>query len=393
MNFLLCYRATDGTPVYSEPITGEGSVTLRLDKTPSSTNGTQMVFAVIVNTDYQYTGNTGIRKLHYDYKLKLGTGISGAGAANVKYYNDFKLDYDWPEIGEAPVSSSSVNQSSSSNVVVSSSSKVFTSSSSVSSSSWNGTNVATTYNIAVMLPIDDNYATVSVNFDASEVATKLGLTAATLSQATFFAQEPNGNTVTQSTANAPGHWFGKEGNVVEWGENAYMFSEADLANGTLAVGHYPNRVSNGDKYSFTQGLSYNGKTVLFKVTVSITNEQENGQFDIQEGGQSNEQGNSQINNAPKTTSALMYGLKGIPSHISVAYRRGQIQVQYTLPRNDNVKMSLFTGFGALIDQKISGVQHAGTYMHTFNLGRLPAGTYIVKVSTGSYHEARPINIR
>ena len=429
MNFLLCYRATDGTPVYSEPITGEGSVTLRLDKTPSSTNGTQMVFAVIVNTDYQYTGNTGIRKLHYDYKLKLGTGISGAGAANVKYYNDFKLDYDWPEIGEAPVSSSSVNQSSSSSVEVSSSSIMASSSSekpasssSVSSSSSktpaSSSGVAlTTYNIAVTLPIDDNYATVSIQFNADEVATKLGLTAATFSQATFFAQEPNGNTVTQSTANAPGHWFGKEGNVVEWGENAYMFSEADLANGTLAVGHYPNRVSNGDKYSFTQGLSHNGKTVLFKVTVSITNEQENGQFDIQEGGlgngqgnvpeivqggeqsneqgagQSNEQGNSQINNAPKTTSALMYGLKGIPSHISVAYRRGQIQVQYTLPRNDNVKISLFTGFGALIDQKISGVQHAGTYMHTFNLGRLPAGTYIVKVSTGSYHEARPINIR
>jgi hypothetical protein len=384
-----------------------------------------MVFAVIVNTDYQYTGNTGIRKLHYDYKLKLGTGISGAGAANVKYYNDFKLDYDWPEIGEAPVSSSSVNQSSSSSVVASSSSIMASSSSekpasssSVSSSSSktpaSSSGVAlTTYNIAVTLPIDDNYATVSIQFNADEVAAKLGLTVATLSQATFFAQEPNGNTVTQSTANAPGHWFGKEGNVVEWGENAYMFSEADLANGTLAVGHYPNRVSNGDMYSFTQGLSYNGKTVLFKVTVSITNEQENGQFDIQEGGlgngqgnvpeivqggeqkngQSNEQGNSQINNAPKTTSALMYGLKGIPSHISVAYRRGQIQVQYTLPRNDNVKMSLFTGFGALIDQKISGVQHAGTYMHTFNLGRLPAGTYIVKVSTGSYHEARPINIR
>lgn len=80
-------------------------------------------------------------------------------------------------------------------------------------------------------------------------------------------------------------------------------------------------------------------------------------------------------------------------HSPTGIRRGQIQVQYTLPRNDNVKMSLFTGFGALIDQKISGVQHAGTYMHTFNLGRLPAGTYIVKVSAGSYHEARPINIR
>ena len=68
MNYLLCYRATDGTPVYSEPITGEGSVTLRLDKTPSTTNGSQMVFAVVVNTDYQYTGNEDIRKNHYNYK-------------------------------------------------------------------------------------------------------------------------------------------------------------------------------------------------------------------------------------------------------------------------------------------------------------------------------------
>ena len=35
--------------------------------------------------------------------------------------------------------------------------------------------------------------------------------------------------------------------------------EADLSKGVLAVGHYPNRVKDGEKYSFTQGLSYNGK--------------------------------------------------------------------------------------------------------------------------------------
>jgi hypothetical protein len=233
-----------------------------------------MIFAVIVNTDYQYTGNTGIRKLHYDYKLKLGTGVSGAGAANVKYYNDFKLDYDWPEIGEAPVSSSSVNPSSSS-------SKVSTSSSSVAPESSNsemivaeGTTV--TYTVKVTLPIDDNYATVSAKFDANEVAKKIGLTAATLSQATFFAQESDGNAVTQSTANAPGHWFGKDGKVAEWGENAYVFSEADLASGIFAIGHYPNRVSNGETYRFTQGLSYKGKTILFNFVVTITNESGSG---------------------------------------------------------------------------------------------------------------------
>jgi hypothetical protein len=61
MNFLLAYRATDGTPVYSEPITGEGTAILNLTKTPSSTNGSQMVFAIVVNTDYAYTGHEDIR--------------------------------------------------------------------------------------------------------------------------------------------------------------------------------------------------------------------------------------------------------------------------------------------------------------------------------------------
>ncbi|OWV20635.1 hypothetical protein B7982_13610 [Fibrobacter sp. UWB2] len=364
MNFLLCYRATDGTPVYSEPITGEGSATLRLDKTPSSTNGTPMVFAVIVNTDYQYTGNTGIRKLHYDYKLKLETGVSGAGAANVKYYNDFKLDYKWPELGDAPTSSSSsVSPKSSSSSEMPASS---------SSSAKIVTDGATTYNITATLPIDDNYATISAKFDISEVAKKLGLTTATLTQAQFFALESDRNIVTNSTANTPGHWFSKDGKVVEWGETAYVFSEADLANGTLAIGHYPNRVSNGEKFNFTQGLSYNGKTVLFKVAISITNETG-----------SDESG--------KTT-ALMYGLNKVSTHMNLALHHGNLEISYTLPHRDNVKISLFNGFGALLAQEITGMQNAGTHTRSLNMSQMPRGTYIVKITTGSYREARPINI-
>lgn len=372
MNFLLCYRATDGTPVYSEPITGEGKATLRLDKTPSSTNGTQMVFAVVVNTDYQYTGNTGIRKLHYDYKLKLETGVSGAGAANVKYYNDFKLDYKWPEIGDAPTNSSSSvspESSSSSEMPASSSSEKPANSSSSAKIITDG---ATSYTITVTLPIDDNYATVSAKFDVDEVAKKLGLTAATLSQATFFAQESDGNVVTNSTATAPGHWFSKDGKVVEWGETAYVFSETDLSNGTLAIGHYPNRVSNGEKYNFTQGLAYNGKTVLFNITTNITNESGS-----DEGGK---------------TTALMYGLDKVSTHMNLALRNGNLEIRYTLPHRDNVKISLFNGFGALLAQEITGMQNAGTHTRSLNMSQMPRGTYIVKITTGSYREARPINI-
>ena len=367
MRLVLAYRATDGTPVYSAPVKGNETAILKIDKTPSSTGGSKMAFAIVVNTDYNYSKNPDMRTYHYDYRLKPEEGINGAGDANTKYYNDFKLDYKWPEIGDAPVaSSSSVAQSSSSVNPVSSSSEKPTS----SSSSVVPATIAASYEIKVTLPIDDNYAPVTASFDVAAVASKLGLTATTLTQATFFAQEPSGNNVTESTANAPGHWFGKTGNVVEWGENAYVFSEADIAKGTLSIGHYPNRVNNGDTYKFTQGLQYNGKAVLFKVTVTLTNEQGNGE----------------------STTALMYGLNGTPSHMNVAFRRGQLQVRYTLPQNDNVKVSLFTGFGALIDQKVTGIQNAGGHVQTFDMSEMPAGTYIVKVSTGSYHEARPINI-
>lgn len=367
MRLVLAYRATDGTPVYSEPVKGNETAILRLDKTPSTTSGSKMAFAIVVNTDYGYSKNPDMRTYHYDYRLKPEEGIAGAGAANVKYYNDFVLTYDWPEIGDAPVASSSSTSSSSVTPASSSSAEVQPGS---SSSIVDGK--STLYEIKITLPIDENYAPVAATFSVDEVAKSLGLTAATLSQATFFAQGPDGNIVTQSTANEPGHWFSKDGSVVEWGETAYLFSEANLTQGTLSVGHYPNRVSNGETYSFVQGLSYNGNKVLFNVTVTITNEEGSGESE--------------------TTNAVMYGLEGLSTHMELTLRQGKIMVNYSLPQKDNVKISLFTGFGALVAQEITGLQNAGTHAHSFDMSQMPAATYIVKVSTGSYREAKSINV-
>ena len=122
--------------------------------------------------------------------------------------------------------------------------------------------------------------------------------------------------------------------------------------------------------SRTQGLSYNGKSVLFKVNVSITNEEGYGE----------------------STTALMSGLEGLSTHVNLAFRRGQLEVRYNLPHCDNVKISLFTGFGALIAQEMVGVQNAGAHTFAFDMNGLPMATYIVKVTTGSYREAKSISI-
>ena len=271
-----------------------------------------------------------------------------------------------------------------------------------------------TYNVKVSLPIDDNYTPVTVNFDVAEVAAKLGLSASTISLATFFAQESDGTVVTKSTAKEPGHWFGKDGSVVEWGENAYVFSEADVSKGTLSIGHYPNRVNNGETYSFTQGLSYSGKQVLFKVSVTLTNGKDGAEIVVEKSSSSTASSSAEVaasssagvaasssssganvSSSSAVTSGmavLMDGLNGPARNMGVSYRHGMITVQYSLPQRDNVKISLFTGYGALVAQKITGRLNAGVHTYSFDLAGLPAGMYIVKVSSGSYREARPISI-
>jgi hypothetical protein len=82
MSCQLCYRTKEGVTVYSQPFSN-GSLTLNFDKYKPA-NG--VVFAVVCNLDYKFTGNTNIRKNHYDYRLKLS---KNAHTANVygKWFN------------------------------------------------------------------------------------------------------------------------------------------------------------------------------------------------------------------------------------------------------------------------------------------------------------------
>jgi hypothetical protein len=81
MSCQLCYRATDGTAVYSKPVTS-GTCALRLDKSPAR----NVVIAVICNTDYIYKGEE-TRKKHYDYRLKPLTGVTKAADIFTRWYN------------------------------------------------------------------------------------------------------------------------------------------------------------------------------------------------------------------------------------------------------------------------------------------------------------------
>jgi hypothetical protein len=87
----ICYRATDGTPVYSKPVSS-GSCKLALDKAPA--NG--VVIAVITNTNYVYKGEE-TRKAHFDYRIRLVRGITEKASVYKRWYDYESVITDEPD--------------------------------------------------------------------------------------------------------------------------------------------------------------------------------------------------------------------------------------------------------------------------------------------------------
>lgn len=81
MNVLLCYRALDGSAVYSEPVSS-GTCYLPLEKVPANS----VVIAVISNTDYIYEGES-TRTTHFDYRLQLGEGTLSKAPINNMWFD------------------------------------------------------------------------------------------------------------------------------------------------------------------------------------------------------------------------------------------------------------------------------------------------------------------
>lgn len=83
MSCQLCYRTAEGKTVYGNPIKG-GCYMLDLSKDRPAND---VVFAVVCNLDYTFSGNTNIRKKKYDYRMKIS---SNAHVANIH-----KSWFDW----------------------------------------------------------------------------------------------------------------------------------------------------------------------------------------------------------------------------------------------------------------------------------------------------------
>ena len=93
----------------------------------------------------------------------------------------------------------------------------------------------------------------------------------------FFAVNADGEIAnSKSTANGYGHWFTADGNITNWGNASYVYSEFNPSTLTFNVGQYPGLLVKGKDYKLTQAFRYktNGQiaTVKFVFNIHATTE-------------------------------------------------------------------------------------------------------------------------
>ena len=124
----------------------------------------------------------------------------------------------------------------------------------------------------VTLPIDDNYAYVTLDLKGDDVAKILGIKKSEIADKdTFYGVESDGTLNSRTTGEGTGHWFDKDGKIVAWDPNgtSIVYSNADLTTMTTRIGHMPNKVKAGDSFTVRQAIVYENKQVTFEITVTI----------------------------------------------------------------------------------------------------------------------------
>ena len=124
----------------------------------------------------------------------------------------------------------------------------------------------------VTLPIDNNYAYVTLDLKGDDVAKILNIKKSEIAdKVKFYGVEPDGSLNSRTTGEGTGHWFDKDGKIVAWDPNgtSIVYSNADLSTMTTKIGHMPNKVYAGDTFTVRQAVTYENKQVTLEITVTI----------------------------------------------------------------------------------------------------------------------------
>ena len=121
-------------------------------------------------------------------------------------------------------------------------------------------------------PIENDYSGTPVSIDFAEAASLFGVTEEELAgNVVFYGINSDETLITGYTANAPGFWFNKTGDVCSWGEtDCVLFAEYVAgSNGTINIGQFPDATAAWDAYSASMALVYDGRMIRYNISLNV----------------------------------------------------------------------------------------------------------------------------
>ena len=127
--------------------------------------------------------------------------------------------------------------------------------------------IVATNNLTLTCSPNNDYVTAAVpGFDAAATLSALGAT--NWSEVKWTTPTEDGY-AQDYNADAPGFWYGQDGKLGAWGNDASVFAHFDAATETIGIGQMPEKMPAGSTVTIEFDAAANGKLVQNIITVNV----------------------------------------------------------------------------------------------------------------------------
>ncbi|QES89122.1 DUF4859 domain-containing protein [Rhizosphaericola mali] len=144
----------------------------------------------------------------------------------------------------------------------------------------------TVYNFNINVVQDDNdYTNNTLQLDSNAIAKLFDISTSQISSLLdagsdslkLYAIEPDGTFSDNYTADTPGFWFGSDGSVVNWGDDAVIYADYLIDSYQITVGQFPSQAVLGQTYVLKLALLYinsdgDKKTAYININVKLVSQ-------------------------------------------------------------------------------------------------------------------------
>lgn len=132
--------------------------------------------------------------------------------------------------------------------------------------------IVNTQELSVNVTPKADYSQVPVQFDLAKTLADLGVSSMT--EVKFLGVKNAAGSYQQEVATTNGFWYGADGFVGKWGDNARVYTtygdeDEGFGENFVGIGQMPNTLDDGDKLTIQYAFYANDKIEMLKITINV----------------------------------------------------------------------------------------------------------------------------